>query len=72
VVVSAPNYRPELVRDQLKAKATKELRLAFPNWMDRPVWTTRGDIEFLDSEVEIEQSASYVREAQNRKARDEL
>tara|TARA_R110002049_G_scaffold27321_2_gene94357 strand:+ start:630191 stop:630532 length:342 start_codon:yes stop_codon:yes gene_type:complete len=70
LVVTAPEYDPRLVRDQLKAKATKELRLAFDIWKDRPVWTAKGDIEFLDTESDIEQCVLYVNEAQDRKDRD--
>jgi len=70
VVVTAPEYDPKLVRDQLKAKATRELRRAFAVWNDRPVWTEKGDIEFLDSETEIEQCVVYVSVAQDRKNRD--
>jgi REP element-mobilizing transposase RayT len=70
VVVTAADYKPTLVRDQLKAKATMELRRAFPIWKGRQVWTEKGDIEFLDSETEIQQCAVYVSEAQDRKDRD--
>jgi REP element-mobilizing transposase RayT len=70
VVVTAPEYDPELVRDQLKAKATRELRRASSIWNDRPVWSTKGDIEFLDSEPEIEQCVLYTAVAQDRKDRD--
>ena len=70
VVISAPAYKPTLVRDQMKAKATMELRRTFAVWRDRPVWTTKGDIEFLDSEADIEQCVVYVTEAQDRKDRD--
>ena len=69
-VITAPEYTPVLVRDQLKAKATLELRRAFAVWNDRPVWTEKGDIEFLDSETDIEQCVVYVTEAQDRKDRD--
>lgn len=70
VVVTAPEYAPQLVRDQLKSKATRGLRHAFPVWNVRPVWSAKGDIEFLDSEHNIEQCVVYVVEAQNRKDRD--
>ena len=66
VVVTAPEYAPKLVRDQLKAKATKELRSGFSAWKDRPVWTAKGDIEYLDSESDIEQCVVYGVEAQDR------
>jgi len=70
IVVTAPQYKPNLVRDQLKAKATMELRRAFPVWKDRPVWTEKGDIEFLNNETDIQQCSVYVCEAQDRKDRD--
>lgn len=72
VVVTAPDYAPKLVRDQLKAKATKELRSAFSVWKDRPVWSAKGDIEFLDSESDIEQCVVYVVEAQDRKVKNAI
>jgi REP element-mobilizing transposase RayT len=71
VVVTAPEYEPALVRDQLKAKATRELRRVFAVWKDRPVWTEKGDIEYLDSEEEIGQCVAYVVEAQDRKDCDQ-
>ncbi|MEI2768857.1 MAG: transposase [Nitrosomonas sp.] len=72
VLLTAPNYRPTLVRDQLKAKATTALRAAFEIWQNRPVWAANGDIEFLDNDQDIEQSAIYVSEAQDRKCRDQV
>ncbi len=70
VVVTALDHDPKLVRDQLKAKATMELRRTFAVWKDRPVWTEKGDIEFLDSDAEIQQCVVYVSEAQERKDRE--
>ena len=66
VVVSASSHHPDLVRDQLKAKATTELRKSSTVWKDRPVWTKNGDIEFLDTENDIENCVIYVSEAQDR------
>jgi len=71
VVVSAPDYAPQLVRDQLKAKSTRELRAADTVWLNRPVWSAKGDIEFLDTDTEIEQCVLYVN-SQDRKDRDLL
>ena len=72
VVLTAVNYRPQLGRDQLKAKTTIELRKAFAVWQDRAVRPrAKGDIEFLDSEEEIEQCVVYVAKAQDRKGRDQ-
>ena len=41
VVVTATDYNPKLVRDQLKAKATRNLRQSYEIWKDRPVWSTK-------------------------------
>ncbi|WP_413432846.1 hypothetical protein [Crateriforma spongiae] len=71
VVVSAPGYRPALVRDQMKGQATRGLRRCFPAFLDRPVWTTKGDIQFLDTEADIETCVRYLSEAQDRKGRDQ-
>ncbi len=71
VVVTAPEYKPTLVRDQLKAKATRELRRVFSAWNNRPVWAVKGDIEYLDSVEEIGQCVAYASEAQDRKDRDQ-
>ena len=70
VVVTAPGRDPSLVRDQLKATATDHLRRRFSVWVDRPVWTRKGDIEFLDDEAEVESTSIYVGYAQDRKGRD--
>jgi REP element-mobilizing transposase RayT len=70
VVVTAPNYKPTLVRDQLKAKVTRDLRQLFDVWKDRPVWTVQGDIEYLDDESDVEQCVAYVLEAQDRMGLD--
>lgn len=56
--------------EQLKAKATRELRQAFAIWRDRPVWSANGDIQFIDDEDELETCVQYVNEAQDRKGRD--
>ena len=69
-VLTAPGYEPTLARDQLKAKATRELRRVYDVWKNRPVWAAKGDIEFLDTEDDIEQCVIYVTEAQDRKGRD--
>ena len=71
VVLTAPDYAPTVVRDQLKAKATRDLRQCFDIWKDRPVWSAKGDIEFMDTEKDIDDCAIYVLEAQDRKDRDQ-
>ena len=70
VVLSAQTHAPRIVRDQLKAKSTRELRLKHSNWRYRPVWSRNGDIQFLDTDHAIEECCIYVGEAQDRKGRN--
>ena len=56
--------------DLTQKNATRELRASFDSFRDRPVWTEKGDIDFLDYEAEIEQCVVYVDEAQDRMDRD--
>jgi REP element-mobilizing transposase RayT len=67
VVVTAFDYKPTLAMNQLKSKATRELRRHCDTWRERPVWSAKGDREFLNSEDEIDQCVVYVLEAQDRK-----
>ena len=65
VVVSAA-AAPKLVRDQFKANATRVLKqFARPIENDK-VWTKGGDIEFIDTEDELDNVVAYVTEAQDR------
>jgi REP element-mobilizing transposase RayT len=70
-VVTAVECAGNLVRDQLKANATRTLREAWPQFRDRPVWTVGGDWSCINSEDDLIQVCAYVREAQDRKG-DEL
>ncbi len=67
VVVSAPFHTGQIVRDQLKANCTGELRKLDNRFVDRPVWTRGGDVEFIDSEQDLETVIAYVNEAQDLK-----
>ena len=67
-VISSSGYAPQIVRDQVKAKCTRELRKDFAVWKNRPIWSANGDIEFLDSEANVERCVGYVVEAQDRKS----
>ena len=69
LVVSAATHKPELVRDQCKAEILKQLRRQKLFDYDRPLWTDNGDIEYLDTDAEIEAASLYVLEAQDRKDR---
>jgi REP element-mobilizing transposase RayT len=70
VLVTATDKKPNLVRDQIKAKCTLEIRKANLEFVDRPIWTTGGDVEFIDTEDEIFQCQVYINDAQDRKERD--
>ena len=72
VVVATGDYSPDRVRDQLKANATRVLRQNQPVWIDRPVWTSKGWIEFIDCEADLETLVNYTVEAQDRKGKDPL
>ena len=69
VVVSAPGFPGDKVRDQLKANATRGIREVDGRFLDRPVWTTKGDVEFLMTEEALENAIEYVAEAQDRMGR---
>ncbi len=51
VVVTAVGYAGDKVRDQLKANCTRGIREVDQQFADRPVWTTKGDVEFLETET---------------------
>ena len=57
---------PKQVRDQLKANATRALR-ALPNPVsNEKVWTKGGDIEFIDTDDDLEKVVLYITESQDR------
>jgi len=51
---------------------TKCLRQQSARWIDRPAWTTKGWIEFIDNEDDLERVIEYTDFAQDRKDRDFL
>ncbi len=71
-VISASEVKPPTVREQLKANGTGKLRRLQTQWIDRPVWTAKGWIEFLDTDDDLETVIAYTDTAQDRKGRDEL
>ena len=71
-VVTASDYAGSTVRDKLKANCTRVLRERWPQFVDRPVWTTGGDWQCINSEDELEQVIVYVNEAQDRMQFDDL
>jgi len=66
VIVSATSHPGNIVRDQLKANATRGLREQWDGFRGRPVWTKLGDWECINSESDLEAVVAYVGEAQDR------
>ena len=66
VVVTSPGYQGTTVRDQLKANGTGSLRKHDIIFCDRPVWTTKGFVEVVWYEDELERVIAYAGEAQDR------
>jgi REP element-mobilizing transposase RayT len=72
VVVSASTHNGTVVRDQLKANCTRQLRVLNKLWGDRPVWAVGGDVQFIWTEEELSTVIDYTQIAQDRKGRDSL
>ena len=70
IVVSALGYAGDTVRDQLKANCTRAIRGADDRFVGRPVWTTKGDVQYLRTEVDLELAMMYAGEAQDRMGLD--
>ncbi len=66
VVVTAAGFDGKTVRDQLKANATGGLRRYDTRFFDRPVWTTRGDVQKLRTKEDLDAAILYAGEAQDR------
>ena len=69
VVVTASGYTGDKVRDQLKANCTRGIREIDSRFVDRPVWTTKGDVQFLKTDDDLEQAILYSGETQDRMGR---
>jgi REP element-mobilizing transposase RayT len=54
------------VRDQFKANATRVLRQDENPIRNEKVWTKGGDIQFIDTDDDLEQVVIYISEAQDR------
>ena len=65
VVLTAPSYTPETVRDQLKAWCTQKLKANYPK--RETFWTEGASRRYLNTEDELEAAIIYVNEAQDRK-----
>ncbi len=67
VVVFAPNHKPQIVRDQLKANATRVLRQPPETISQEKIWTRGGDCEWIRTEEDLQQIVAYVIDGQDRK-----
>ncbi len=65
VVVGAIDGKAGMVRDQLKAYCTRNLRSAFPRWNNRPIWTEGGDCTFVYTQEDLESVIEYVANGQD-------
>ena len=68
VVVTAPEYKPETVRDQFKAWCTRKLKPTHPD--RKRFWTEGGSRRWINHEDDLEAAIIYVNEAQDRKGLD--
>jgi len=65
VVVAAPDYHPETVRDQFKAWCTRELKPYHPG--RERLWTEGASVRWINNEADLETVIVYTNEAQDRK-----
>ena len=65
VVVSADEYAPEAVRDQLKAWGTRRLKEAYPT--RKRFWTEGASCRWINHEDDLEAAMIYVNELQDKK-----
>ncbi len=66
VVVTARGFAGNKVRDQLKANCTRGIREIDQLFVGRPVWTTKGDVQFLKTDNDLEKAIAYASDAQDR------
>ena len=57
---------PAKVRDQFKANGTRVLRQLSNPIANEKIWTKGGDVEFLDTEDDLQQVVLYITVAQDR------
>lgn len=67
VVISASTHKGTVVRDQLKANSTRQIRETSNRFVDRPVWAIGGDVKFIWTEDELSTVIDYTLIAQDRK-----
>jgi len=65
VVVTAPSYKPEIVRDQLKAWCSRNLKDLHPN--RERFWIEGASCRVINTEEDLEALIAYAGDAQDRK-----
>jgi REP element-mobilizing transposase RayT len=68
IVVTAPGYAPETVRDQFKSWCTRNLKPHHPG--REHFWTEGASLRYINHEEDLEAAIIYAGEAQDRKDRD--
>jgi len=66
VVVSAPGYKPEVVREQLKAWCTRKLKVHAPD--REKFWAERGSRRYLNTQEDLDAAILYAQEGQDRES----
>lgn len=69
VIVNAPGYKPEVVREQLKAWSTRKMKAVCPD--RKKFWVEGGSRRYLNTQQDLENAMMYVTEAQDRRGLDE-
>ncbi len=64
VVVTAPGYRPETIRDQLKAWCTRKLKPG--NTGRKRFWTEGASCRWINQDDDLEAAIVYTNEAQDK------
>ncbi|MCC6319866.1 MAG: transposase [Phycisphaerales bacterium] len=64
IVVTADQYKPELVMDQLKGWGTRRLREGGLMSMDQTVWTSHGSTRYIWDTVGFAEAIDYVKNRQ--------
>ena len=65
VVLTAPGYRPEPVRDQFKSWCTRRLKTDVPT--RTRFWTEGSSCRWINTDDDLEAAVLYVAEAQDQK-----
>ena len=65
VIVTASDYKPEVVRDQFKAWCTRKLKGTYP--ARKRFWAEGGSRRWLNTQEELDLAIQYVVKAQDRK-----